>query len=149
MQPSNFENLEDEFNLENYGLDKVEPKAIQRASDAPVSDNLDTDIQEIRDNLKDIIKRGTEAIDGILLVASETQQPRAYEVVASLIKSVSDVNKDLLLMHKQAQDIKNDRPKAANQSIGSVTNNSIFVGSTTDLQALLKGKLEQIKYIDQ
>lgn len=144
MQPSNFENLENEFNIQ-----KVEPeiKEIQKIED-PSDQHLTKDYEEIRSNLKDIIKRGSEAIDGILLVASETQQPRAYEVVASLIKSVSDVNKDLLMMHKQMQDIKTHQPQTK-QSIGQVTNNSIFVGSTSDLQALIKGKLEQIKYIDQ
>jgi len=146
MEPSNFENLENEFNIEKVNSEP-EVKAIQKVSEPHTPEHLDTDYQEIRTNLKDIIKRGAEAIDGILLVASETQQPRAYEVVANLIKSVSDVNKDLLMMHKQMQDMKTQDPQSK-QSAGQITNNSIFVGSTTDLQALLKGKLEQIKYID-
>lgn len=144
MEPSNFENLKNEFNIE-----KVEtPQSEIQISQDPMENHLTNDYEEIRSNLKDIIKRGSEAIDGILLVASETQQPRAYEVVASLIKSVSDVNKDLLMMHKQMQDIKTQNPQTK-QTIGQVTNNSIFVGSTSDLQALIKGKLEQIRYIDQ
>lgn len=145
MNPQNFENLQDEFNIEK--VEVIEPKAIQKI-DADVNQHLDKDYEEIRTNLKDIIKRGAEAIDGILLVASETQQPRAYEVVATLIKSVADVNKDLLTMHKQMQDIRQDTP-ASKQSANQITNNSIFVGSTTDLQAILKGKMEQLRHIDE
>lgn len=145
MNPQNFENLQDEFNIEK--VEVIEPKAIQKI-DVDANQHLDKDYEEIRTNLKDIIKRGAEAIDGILLVASETQQPRAYEVVATLIKSVADVNKDLLTMHKQMQDIRKDTP-ASKQSANQITNNSIFVGSTTDLQAILKGKMEQLRHIDE
>jgi len=145
MNPQNFENLHDEFNIQK--VEVIEPKAIQKI-DVDVNQHLDKDYEEIRTNLKDIIKRGAEAIDGILLVASETQQPRAYEVVATLIKSVADVNKDLLTMHKQMQDIRQDTP-ASKQSANQITNNSIFVGSTTDLQAILKGKMEQLRHIDE
>lgn len=144
MNPQNFENLQDEFNIEKVEI--IEPKAIQKI-DVDINQHLDKDYEEIRTNLKDIIKRGAEAIDGILLVASETQQPRAYEVVATLIKSVADVNKDLLTMHKQIQDIRQDAPQSK-QSANQITNNSIFVGSTTDLQAILKGKMEQLRHID-
>lgn len=147
MDPKDFETIEDEFNIAPAEPEVIEEKAIQKVEGSGVSDHLTSDYNEIRANLKDIIKRGAEAIDGILLVASETQQPRAYEVVASLIKSVADVNKDLLTMHKQMQDIKNET--GSTQSAGSITNNSIFVGSTSDLQAMLKGRMEQIKYIDQ
>lgn len=101
----------------------------------------DKDYTTVRENLKDIVKRGNEAIDGIMLVASETQSPRAYEVVATLIKSVADANKDLINLHKQMKDIKKTEVDASSTTI---TNNSLFVGSTSDLQKLLKGKLQEI-----
>ena len=143
MEPKNFENLENEFNIQKV---EIVETAIQKVEDKP-NTHLDKDYEEIRTNLKDIIKRGAEAIDGILLVASETQQPRAYEVVATLIKSVADVNKDLLTMHKQMQDLKSDQPQQK-QSAGQITNNSIFVGSTSDLQAIIKGRMDQLRQIE-
>jgi hypothetical protein len=143
MEPKNFENLENEFNIQKV---EVIETAIQKVEDRS-NTHLDKDYEEIRTNLKDIIKRGAEAIDGILLVASETQQPRAYEVVATLIKSVADVNKDLLTMHKQMQDLKSDQPQQK-QSAGQITNNSIFVGSTSDLQAIIKGRMDQLRQIE-
>jgi len=101
----------------------------------------DKDYTTVRENLKEIVKRGNEAIDGIMMVASESQSPRAYEVVATLIKSVADANKDLIDLHKKMKDIKKTEVDA---STTNITNNSLFVGSTSELQKLLKGKLKEI-----
>jgi len=112
-------------------------------------EDVDKDYTTVRENLKDIVKRGTEAIDGIMLVASESQSPRAYEVVATLIKSVADANKDLLSLHKQIKEIK--RTEVDNSST-TITNNSLFVGSTSELQKLIKGKMKEIdetKIVDE
>jgi LPS O-antigen subunit length determinant protein (WzzB/FepE family) len=76
-----------------------------------------------------------------MLVAAETQSPRAYEVVATLIKSVADVNKDLLALHQKIKEIKKTEVDASSTTI---THNSLFVGSTSDLQKLLKGKLQEL-----
>lgn len=146
MKPD-FENLQNEFDLPTSETPIEQKQIVVSKAEAGLSE-LDLDYADIRSNLKDIIKRGAEAIDGILTVASETQQPRAYEVVATLIKSVADVNKDLLTMHKQMQDMKSTTGNQS-QSAGSITNNSIFVGSTSELQSLIKGRLEQLRHIDE
>jgi hypothetical protein len=104
--------------------------------------HLEKDYTDVRDNLKDIIDKGTTAIDGILSVASEGESPRAYEVVSQLIKSVSEANKDLISLHKQIKDIKKE-DITLNQH--NTTNQSIFVGSTKDLQALVKKNVKQIE----
>jgi hypothetical protein len=104
--------------------------------------HLEKDYTDVRDNLKDIIDKGTTAIDGILSVASEGESPRAYEVVSQLIKSVSEANKDLISLHKQIKDIKKE-DVTLNQH--NTTNQSIFVGSTKDLQALVKKNVQQIE----
>ena len=112
-------------------------------------EDVDKDYTTVRENLKDIVKRGNEAIDGIMLVASESQSPRAYEVVATLIKSVADANKDLLSLHKQIKEIKKTE---VDNSSTTITNNSLFVGSTSELQKLLKGKMKEIdetKIVDE
>jgi len=143
MKPKDFENLEDEFELTK--IDSSGGEIISTENQEPPKNlDLDKDYKEVRDNLKDIVKKGAEAIDGISLVASETQHPRAYEVLATLIKSVADVNKDIMSIHKQMKDIKGEKeqPKVA----PTVTNNSIhFVGSTKELQDLVKKKLNIIE----
>ena len=103
----------------------------------PVSEEhkLKQDYNLVRKNLKDIIDTGNTAIDGILTVASETESPRAYEVAAQMIKNVADVNKDLLEMHNKMKQIKKEDP---DQKAQNITNNTMFVGSTKDLQKLVK-----------
>jgi hypothetical protein len=143
MKPKDFENLEDEFELAkiNSSGGEIISTDIQESTK---NLDLDKDYKEVRDNLKDIVKKGTEAIDGISLVASETQHPRAYEVLATLIKSVADVNKDIMSIHKQMKDIKGEKEQP--KPVPSVTNNSIhFVGSTKELQDLVKKKLNIIE----
>ena len=100
------------------------------------------DYAEVRDNLKNIIGTGLNAIDGILSVASEGESPRAYEVVSQLIKSVTDANKDLIGLHEQMKKLDED---TGGRSSGPVTNNSIFVGSTKELQKLVKNNFKQLK----
>lgn len=138
--------LEDAFNLPKTVGDVVEQEAII-LSPVDKHDAASTDFQAVRSNLYDIIEKGNKAIDGILHVASEGDSPRAYEVVSQLIKSVADANKDLLQLHKQLKEIKNESP-ASTQSAQNITNQSIFVGSTNELQKLLRGKMQEIKQIE-
>ena len=126
-------------------LDEVKDISIINNEEDKEKD-LQKDYRTVRKNLRDIVKKGTEAIDGILMVASEGQNPRAYEVVSQLIKSVSDANKDLLQLHKQMKEI---RKEDQNFSRGpSTVNNSIFVGSTKELQELLKNKKKELTQLE-
>ena len=141
-------------NLENsLNIDKVETEVVRRKPpvEIVVSDEVkenkkkldqNKDYVEVRDNLKNIIGTGLEAIDGILSVASEGESPRAYEVVSQLIKSVTDANKDLIGLHKQMQDLDE---QGGGKTTGPITNNSIFVGSTKELQKLVKSNFKQLK----
>ena len=95
----------------------------------------DSDFEIGRENLYKLLDKGNDAIDGILALAKEGEHPRAYEVAGQLIKTVADVSKDLLELQeklKKIKDVPNTGPK-------SVTN-ALFVGSTTELQKLLKNK---------
>lgn len=147
-----FENkMEQVFSLEKKEVPRTVGDIVPVAKEVVVDkEDADKDYTTVRENLKEIVKRGTEAIDGIMMVASETQSPRAYEVVATLIKSVSDANKDLIGLHKQMKEIKKIEVQGDNNT--SITNNSIFVGSTTDLQKMLKGRLKELdetKFADE
>jgi len=104
--------------------------------------HMETDYTDVRDSLKEIIEKGSVAIDGILSVASEGESPRAYEVVSQLIKSVSEANKDLIGLHKQIKDIKKEDITVNRHN---TTNQSIFVGSTKELQDLVKNNAKQIE----
>jgi len=100
---------------------------------------LENDFEYARENLYNVIERGTDALNGIVDLAQQSQQPRSYEVVADLVRTLSAANKDLLEIQ---QKMKNMQPKDEGPS--KVTNN-LFVGSTNELTALLKGKARDIK----
>jgi len=136
------ERISDALNIEHEVIegDVIETEIVHTPE--PKQVHLEKDYTDVRDNLKDIIDKGTTAIDGILSVASEGESPRAYEVVSQLIKSVSEANKDLISLHKQIKDIKKE-DVTLNQH--NTTNQSIFVGSTKDLQALVKKNVQQIE----
>ena len=102
--------------------------------------DVDNDYKYSRENYYNLIERGQEAIEGILDVAREGQHPRAYEVAGALIKNVADTVDKLQDLQKKLKDLK-ELPKTANPQI----KNALFVGSTAELQKMLKGKNENIK----
>ena len=102
------------------------------------AEKLDVDFSMARSNMKELLNNGMNALDGIMKVAEASDSPRAYEVAALLIKTLSDVNKDLIGMHEKNANIQKEK-------ITNITNNSIYVGSTTDLQNLINKDRAQDK----
>ena len=100
----------------------------------PSEGDIKKDYEYTRANLYSLIEKGQEAINGIMELASETDQPRAYEVAGQLIKSVGDVTDKLIDLQKKLKDVEEESSKTTN----NVTNNAVFVGSTADLSKLLK-----------
>ena len=129
-------NLHDALNLPEIQKKETLPAIIDQTE---TSDDLEIDYKEARNNLKDVIGKGKEALENLLTMAKDLDSPRAYEVVGQLIKTISDVNKDLLDIHKRNKDI---RGEAAGPS--TVVNNAVFIGSTADLQAIINSRKEDI-----
>lgn len=103
---------------------------------AKLDDDLETDYNKVRDNYEEIIEKGKEAIDNILEIAKESEQPRAFEVVATMIKNVTEANEKLILLQKQMRDMNKGQKDSGKTNIDK----AIFVGSTAELSKLLKGK---------
>lgn len=97
-------------------------------------DDIQKDYEYSRTNLYSLIEKGQEAINGIMEVAEEGGSPRAYEVAGQLIKSVADTTDKLIDLQKKLKDVEEDSKKTTN----NVTNNAVFVGSTSELQKMLK-----------
>ena len=111
----------------------VVSKPVPRPSDE--LDDVDADYKYQRDNFYNLIEKGQNAIEGILNVAKESDHPRGYEVAGNLIKQVAEVTEklgDLQEKMKKLKEVPNSAPK-------NVTN-ALFVGSTAELQKMLKGK---------
>ena len=125
-----YDSLNDTFNTDG----SVEVDAIVKADEVPRVDEVKKDYDYTRGNLYSLIEKGQEAINGIMEVAGETASPRAYEVAGQLIKSVADTTDKLADLHKKVKEIEEDNPKKQN----TVTNNALFVGSTSELSKMLK-----------
>lgn len=108
--------------------------AVDIVNHNPVNDEEEIDKEYLytKSNLHTVIDRGTEALEEMLMIAKQSEQPRAFEVVSGLIKTIADANKDLLELKNKQKTLKGE--KAASK----VTNNALFVGSTAELQKMLK-----------
>ena len=102
-------------------------------------DDPTKDYEYSRAQLYDLVEKGQEAVNGILDVCQDSQHPRAYEVAGQLIKHVADTTDKLVDLQRKMKELDEDKgPK-------SVTNNAMFVGSTSDLQKMLKDMSKQTK----
>ena len=108
---------------------KVEPADDQK---------LENDFQYARENLYNIIERGTDALNGIVDLANQSQHPRSFEVVADLVRTLSGANKDLLDIQKKMKDMDPDKHKPQK------VENNLFIGSTKELTDLLDGGARKV-----
>lgn len=119
----------------------VEPNSLQTV------DHLQDDYDSSRETYKELIAKGDEAIDLMMELARDSQHPRAFEVLATLLKTQSDNNDKLLELQKRVKDLRTPAKgsQSSNTGTATVTNNNVFVGSTTDLQRFIldqnKGKV--------
>lgn len=122
----------------------VTPKVIESTPVAPVpavvpekpiSDDIQKDYEQSRENLQKIIAKGQLAIDDILAIARDTEHPRAFEVAATMLKNVVDANKELLAIQKQLRDLRGENKKAEVS-----VDKAIFVGTTADLLKMVRSK---------
>ena len=101
------------------------------------ANDLNTDYRYARENIYNIIERGQEAIEDLLQDARDSGNARMFEVVGQLIKTVGEQNQNLINVHKQVKDITQDT-----KAVPSNVTNALFVGSTAELQKMLKDKKE-------
>ena len=134
-----FDKLNETFDIEPK---EVESKKIKKIEDISSSvEDIKKDYEYTRGNLYSIIEKGQEAIDSVLELAQETEQPRAYEVLGQLIKNVSDTTDKLMELQKKLKDVEEESVKAKGPS---TVNNALFVGSTAELSKLLKNGLKDL-----
>ena len=136
--------MKDADDILNEVLGVSEPTSKEVVVSEPVPrpsdelDDVDADYKYQRDNFYNLIEKGQNAIEGILNVAKESDHPRGYEVAGNLMKQVAEVTEklgDLQEKMKKLKEVPNSAPK-------NVTN-ALFVGSTAELQKMLKGKTNE------
>lgn len=120
---------------------------ISAKSESPQEvDHLQDDYESSRETYKELITKGNEAIDLMMELARDSQHPRAFEVLATLLKTQADNNDKLLELQKRLKQL--NEPAKGSSKIPNVTNNNVFVGSTTDLQRFILDQKNNPKVID-
>jgi len=132
-----YESLNSAFDIQSTEIEKVEVESKIEKISSQV-DDIKKDYEYTRGNLYSIIEKGQEAINGILELAQESDMPRAYEVAGQLIKNVSDATDKLMDLQKKLKDVNENKEVKGPTTV----NNALFVGSTADLQKLLKKSAE-------
>lgn len=138
-----YDNLDDVFNISSEIISSQKEEKIENVPKEKIIENKITisdvrkDYEYARGNMYSIIEKGQEALNGILELAQETESPRAYEVVGQLIKNVSDSTEKLIELQKKLKDLEEIKTSSGPTSV----TNALFVGSTTELSKLLKGRL--------
>jgi len=98
------------------------------------NNDVETDFNIARTNINSLLQKGNVAVDNLLNVAKETEHPRAYEVVANLIKTMADLNKDLLDIQKKRKELNNNQPTSEK----TVIDKAVFIGSTAEMVKLIR-----------
>lgn len=134
-----------DIEFESNKIIPIKTKEIAKVQDPSI--DISNDYVESRKNYYDLIEKGQEAIDGILDFAKESEHPRAYEVAAQLIKNVSEVNTQLIDLQKKMQDLRDS--KSIPNNVTNAIENAVFVGSTSELQKLIKGNKNESNSTDR
>ena len=122
------ENMEDMLDIETSETDVKEKKLSN-----DVTEDKEKDYEYTRAELYRLIDQGQEAVQGALEVAQESGHPRAYEVATNAMKQVADMTDKLMDLQKKVKDLDEEK-----KGPSKVTNNAMFVGSTSELQKMLK-----------
>ena len=130
-------NLSELFDVEPI---KEEPKIETLPAVVEYADPVNADAEFARDNIRELVTQGNQAVNELMLIARDGQHPRAFEVLSGLMKNLADMNKDLLEIQKRKKDL---APKAESQNNLSI-DKAVFVGSTAELVKMLKTQKQEM-----
>ena len=137
---NNYDDLNDTFNTE-IEVQQVNDSGSIKKHETEIVNDAEKDYKYARAQLYSLIEKGQETLNGVMELAGESASPRAYEVAGQVLKSTADITDKLADLQKKMKDLDEDKPKGPS----SVTNNAVFVGSTTELQKMLKQEILNTK----
>ena len=148
IEDETFDEIDEALEITDRGAEIMKKEPVSKPTRTSAKDlkkskepDIETDYNYSRAQLYSLVEKGQEAVDGALDVAQQSDSARAYEVDVQLIKHVADTADKLIDLQKKMKEIDEDGPKAQT----NVTNNSLFVGSTSELQKMLKKSMKENK----
>ena len=148
IEDETFDEIDEALEITDRGAEIMKKEPVSKPTRTSAKDlkkskepDIETDYNYSRAQLYSLVEKGQEAVDGALDVAQQSDSARAYEVAGQLIKHVADTADKLIDLQKKMKEIDEDGPKSQT----NVTNNSLFVGSTSELQKMLKKSMKENK----
>ena len=148
IEDETFDEIDEALEITDRGAEIMKKEPVSKPTRTSAKDlkkskepDIETDYNYSRAQLYSLVEKGQEAVDGALDVAQQSDSARAYEVAGQHIKHVADTADKLIDLQKKMKEIDEDGPKAQT----NVTNNSLFVGSTSELQKMLKKSMKENK----
>ena len=140
MDPNKITQALDISDVVDYQVRTVATGNLPVVSAEPTAEEIkEADFSYVRSNQFEIIEAGKDALNGALEVAKSAENPRAFEVVATLMKSLADINKQLLEVHELKEKLDSKKTEEPVQTVNNTQNNIIFQGTTTDLLRQIRG----------
>lgn len=140
MDPNKITQALDISDVVEYQVRTVATGNLPVVSAEPTAEEIkEADFTYVRSNQFEIIEAGKDALNGALEVAKSAENPRAFEVVATLMKSLADINKQLLEVHELKEKLDSKKTEESVQTVNNTQNNIIFQGTTTDLLRQIRG----------
>ena len=130
---NNYDDLNDTFNTE-IEVQQVNDSSSIKKHEKEIVNDAEKDYKYARAQLYSLIEKGQETLNGVMELAGESASPRAYEVAGQVLKSTADITDKLADLQKKMKDLDEDKPKGPS----NVTNNALFVGSTSELSKMIK-----------
>jgi hypothetical protein len=130
------EKLSEVLDVDPIYAEVMQPVVVNVSDEEETKSKVEDDAEFARQNIRSLIEKGNVAIDNLLSVAHQSDHPRAYEVAANMLKSLTDMNKDLMEIQKRKKDLE---PKQTNNT-GINVDKAVFIGSTKELIKALKNK---------
>ena len=130
---NNYDDLNDTFNTE-IEVQQVNDSGSIKKHETEIVNDAEKDYKYARAQLYSLIEKGQETLNGVMELAGESASPRAYEVAGQVLKSTADITDKLADLQKKMKDLDEDKPKGPS----NVTNNALFVGSTSELSKMIK-----------
>lgn len=136
-----FRTLAETFDVEDV-VDKREISVVDPVVEIPEDNTVDSDADAVRDTLYNLLKKGEEAFEDLKRIAVAEESPRSFEVLNSMLGQLSDIAVKLMDVHEKKNRIKKSsvvqETAAGAVNNGTVNNNTVFVGTTADLQEMIK-----------
>lgn len=131
--------LSEVFDLEPMAVKSIAPRSTDIViNNEPTDKHIENDYDYVRNNMRDLLATGSYALLDALEVAKQSENPRAYEVVGTIMKNLADMNQQLLDVHQQKQKLSGTEKIKEDPTKQITNNNAIFVGSTSELAKMIQ-----------